>query len=96
MLRRLKGQSTLEYAMIIAVVVGALLAINIYMKRGLQGRLRESADQIGDQFDANATTITRNTTHTGTTVQTVTAGTTTSNTSGENRTESGSDVVGGW
>lgn len=96
MLRRLKGQSVLEYAMIIAVVVGALLAINIYMKRGLQGRLRESSDQIGDQFDADKTTISRTTTHTGTTVQTVKGGTTTSTTTGETRTESGKDVVEAW
>lgn len=96
MLRRLKGQSVLEYAMIIAVVVGALLAINIYMKRGLQGRLRESSDQIGEQFDAEKTTVNRTTTRTGTTVQTVSAGVTTSNTTGENQTESGSDVVAAW
>lgn len=97
MLRRIKGQSTLEYAMIIAVVVGALLAIQIYMKRGLQGRLRESSDQIGEQFDAENTTINRTTTHVGTTTQTVTpSGVTTSTTTGEKRTESGSDVVGAW
>jgi len=97
MLRRIKGQSVLEYAMIIAVVVGALLAIQIYMKRGLQGRLRESSDQIGEQFDAENTTVNRATTHGGTTTQTVTpAGVTTSTTTGETRTESGSDVVGAW
>jgi len=100
--RRSKGQSTLEYALIVAVVVGALVAMNVYMKRGLQGRLRESADQIGEQFDANNTTINRTTTRTGTTVQTVNAGTTTthqgdgSGGTTETRTESGSDTVGSW
>jgi hypothetical protein len=52
MLRRLKGQSTLEYAMIIAVVVGALLLMQNYMKRGVQGKLRESTDEIGAQYSA--------------------------------------------
>ncbi len=96
MLRRIKGQSILEYAMIIAVVVGALLAIQIYMKRGLQGRLRESSDQIGEQFDAEKTDISRTTTHTGTTKQVVESGQTTSTTTGEKRTETGKDVVGAW
>ena len=56
MLKRHKGQSTLEYAMIIAVVVAALLAMNIYMKRGVQGKLRESIDSVGEQYDAGEVT----------------------------------------
>jgi len=47
-----KAQSTLEYAVIVAVVVGALLAIQVYVKRGVQGRLRSSTDNIGDQYSA--------------------------------------------
>ena len=42
----------MEYALIITVVIAALLAINVYMKHGVQGRLKESADDIGQQFDA--------------------------------------------
>lgn len=56
MLRRLKGQSTLEYAMIITVVVGALLAMRYYMTRSVQGKLRESIDNIGEQYSAGKTT----------------------------------------
>lgn len=52
MLINRKAQSTLEYALVIAAVIGALLAINAYMKKGVQGRLKESSDQIGKQFDA--------------------------------------------
>ena len=63
---RCRGQSTLEYAVIIAVVVGALLAIQIYMKRGVQGKLRDSTDQIGQQFEAERTGVTRTTARTGT------------------------------
>lgn len=51
MLGRKRGQGTLEYALIIAVVVAALLAINIYMKKGVLGRLKASTDEIGKQFD---------------------------------------------
>ena len=45
-----KGQGTLEYAVIIAVVVGALLAMQVYVKRAVQGRLRQASNDIGDQF----------------------------------------------
>jgi hypothetical protein len=96
MLRRLKGQSTLEYAMIIAVVVGALLAMQIYMKRGVQGKLRESTDEIGTQFDAEKTSISRTVNRTGTTTQTVVGGVTTTTTTGETHKETGKDVVGTW
>lgn len=51
MLGNKKGQSVLEYGLIIAVVVAALLAINTYMKKGMQGKLKESTDQIGRQFE---------------------------------------------
>jgi len=46
-----KGQSALEYALLIAVVIGALLAVNTYIQRGTQGRLKETADNIGKQSD---------------------------------------------
>jgi Flp pilus assembly pilin Flp len=51
-----RAQSTLEYAVIIAVVVGALIAMQVYVKRGLQGRLRQATDDIGDQFAPGVTT----------------------------------------
>jgi hypothetical protein len=55
MLRKKKGQSTLEYALIIVVIVAALVIINHYMKQGFLGRLKESTDQIGKQFDPRGT-----------------------------------------
>ena len=45
-----RGQSTLEYAVLIVVIIGALLTIQMYIKRGVQGRLRSAADDIGDQY----------------------------------------------
>jgi len=51
MFRKKRGQSTLEYGLIIAVVVAALLTINWYMQKGVQGKLKENSDQIGRQFD---------------------------------------------
>ena len=58
-LRKIKGQSTLEYAVLIIIIIGALLSIQVYIKRGLQGRLKSSADDIGDQYSDGNTNITR-------------------------------------
>jgi uncharacterized protein (UPF0333 family) len=57
-LNRRKGQSTLEYAIIIGVVVGALIMMQVYVKRGLQGRVKQATDEIGDQFSPTASTST--------------------------------------
>ena len=49
-LNQKRGQSTLEYAVLIVIIIGALLTIQVYIKRGVQGRLKSSADDIGDQY----------------------------------------------
>ena len=61
-----RGQSTLEYGIIIAVIVAALITIQVYLKRGIQGRMKSAADDIGEQFSTigsvNITTTTNATT----------------------------------
>ena len=56
--KRQKGQSTLEYAILIIIIIGALLSIQIYIKRGVQGRLKSATDDIGDQFSPGNTNVT--------------------------------------
>ncbi len=56
-LRKMKGQSTLEYAVLIVIVIGALLSIQVYIKRGISGRLKQAADDIGDQFSTGNTNV---------------------------------------
>lgn len=56
-LRKIKGQSTLEYAVLIIIVIGALLSIQVYIKRGIQGRLKSATDDIGDQFSPGNTNV---------------------------------------
>lgn len=46
-----RGQSTIEYTLLIVAVIGALLAMQVYFKRGVQGRLRENVEDIGKQYD---------------------------------------------
>jgi len=57
---RSEGQSIIEYAMFIAVVVLALLAMQVYLKRGLQGKIRETANQISDGVLYNPNTTESN------------------------------------
>ena len=55
--RKRKGQSTLEYAILIIIIIGALLAAQPYIKRGVQGRLKSATDDIGDQFSPGNTNV---------------------------------------
>lgn len=73
--KKTKGQSTLETAVLIMIVIGALLSIQVYIKRGVQGRLRSAADDIGDQYSAGNTNVRK--------TVTVTSNTTESNDQGE-------------
>ena len=52
---RKKGQSSLEYAVLIIIVLGAFLAIGNYFKRAIQGRWKASVDDLGDQYDPRFT-----------------------------------------
>jgi hypothetical protein len=45
-----KAQSTLEYALLIGVVVGVLLTMQNYLKRSLQGRLQSTSDELGEHY----------------------------------------------
>jgi uncharacterized protein (UPF0333 family) len=56
-LNQKKGQSTLEYAILIIIIITALLSIQTYIKRGVQGRLKSSSDDIGDQYSPGNTNV---------------------------------------
>ncbi|MDD4986873.1 MAG: hypothetical protein PHQ43_14080 [Dehalococcoidales bacterium] len=57
MLRSNRAQSTLEYAIIVAVVVAALIAMQVYVKRGMQGGLRNQSANIGEEYCPGQTVI---------------------------------------
>ena len=50
LLKNKKGQNILEYTLLIAAIVAALVALQIYVKRAVQGKLKQGSDQIGEQF----------------------------------------------
>jgi Flp pilus assembly pilin Flp len=54
-----KAQTILEYAVVAAVVVAALLAMQSYIKRAIQGKYREAADVFGggEQYEYEVTQV---------------------------------------
>lgn len=91
-----RGQSTLEYGVIIAVIVAALIAMQFYLKRGVQGRLKQAADDTGEQYTPLNTTSNITTTSTVTSTETVVGGTnpTTTTVSDQTQTRTASENVG--
>lgn len=54
-MRHCKGQNILEYAVLICVVISALLIMQVYVKRSYQGRLKQEADSLGQQYSPKHT-----------------------------------------
>ncbi|MEI8012178.1 MAG: hypothetical protein WCI27_06830 [Candidatus Omnitrophota bacterium] len=50
MLKTRRGQSVLEYAILMVIIIAALLTLQTYIKRGIQGRLKQATDDVGDQY----------------------------------------------
>ncbi len=92
-MRNLRGQSTLEYVILVGFVVAALIAMGFYMKRGFQGRLRESTDQVGQQYDAGRTAANYTTTTNVAQSETLAAGVTTTTISQNQQVKTGSETV---
>ena len=47
-----RGQVTVEAAILFAFVVAALVAMAIYLQRGVQGGVKSNTDSFGTQFSA--------------------------------------------
>ena len=46
MMRRTNGQSTAEYAIIIALVLGAVVGMQTYVRRALNARIADASDSV--------------------------------------------------
>lgn len=46
-----RAQSSLEYTLLIIIILGVFVATSVYVKRGLQGNWKRSVDDLGDQYD---------------------------------------------
>jgi hypothetical protein len=106
-IKNLRGQTTvMELAIFVICLVIALVAMQKYLLRALQGRLRESTDSIGAQYDpgntqVNFTTASWSTTSTISTVDVNTTTNTTTATTVVNTLEdvterSGQEIVGAF
>ncbi len=63
--RKLKycfGQSTMEYAVLLALVAAAIVGMQIYVRRGIQGRIKNLANEISPEHYEAGTTISNSTT----------------------------------
>lgn len=69
-----RGQSVLEYSILIAVILSALVIMQFYIKRGYQGRLKKEADTVGQQYSPGHTTSTIITNTTSTSQTTIDEG----------------------
>ena len=55
MFRQRKAQSTIEYVVLVCIILGVFIATGNYFKRGVQGRWRSAIDDIGEQYDPRVT-----------------------------------------
>ncbi|MDD4908716.1 MAG: hypothetical protein PHJ00_06610 [Candidatus Omnitrophica bacterium] len=44
------GQSLIEYAILLSLIVAALFGMQVYLKRGISGKMRSSADELSGGF----------------------------------------------
>lgn len=51
MIKHQKGQTILEYTVIVIIMLGVMISMKDYIKRGVQGRWKTATDQLGDQYD---------------------------------------------
>jgi len=47
-----KAQSILEYSVLLACIAAAFLGMQYYIKRSVQGRVKQAADEIGAPYDS--------------------------------------------
>ncbi len=50
-MRNRRGQTILEYTLIVVIILGVMIAMKDYVKRGIQGRWKSATDDFGDQYD---------------------------------------------
>ena len=92
-MRNSRGQSTLEYVILVGFIVAALIAMGVYIKRGYQGRLKESTDQVGQQYSPGYTNSNYTTTTNVAQTETVNAGETQTQISQNQQNKTGSEQV---
>lgn len=71
-----KGQTIQEYLVVLGLVAAAMIAMQAYVKRGVQGSMRDLANKISsEQFEAQDTTLSNSITRSGSSTETEHLGT---------------------
>lgn len=52
-----RGQSTVEYLVLIGIAVAVLIIMGVYMQRGYQGHVRGLGDQVGSQYSPSTAVL---------------------------------------
>lgn len=94
-----KGQSTLEYALVIAIIIAGLLLMQHYVRRGYAGRLRSASDDMGEQYDPTVSTSNYNIVQHSKVQSTVDAGTKAAvqiHRDDQTSDRTGSETLGAW
>lgn len=55
---RRRGQSTAEYAIVLSIVIAAVIGMQLYVKRGMQGKFKTVTDQFTNQRGTGALALT--------------------------------------
>ncbi|MCM8782804.1 MAG: hypothetical protein NC909_00180 [Candidatus Omnitrophica bacterium] len=51
-----RAQTLTEYAILLGIIATAIIAMQVYVKRGLQGRVKDGTDYLGQQTMAIGST----------------------------------------
>lgn len=101
MKRLFKGQTAMEFTVLMMIVIGVFIAMQFYVKRGIQGRWKATLDDFGQQYDSqltNSNVVTRVLMNSGTQIQVIpdVGGSWTQRTDSSNTTTlvNGSEAVG--
>lgn len=69
-----KGQSALEFTILLIIVMGVFIAMQFYVKRGIQGKWKSTLDDFGEQYDprlTNANVVTKILSNSSTQIQVI-------------------------
>jgi Flp pilus assembly pilin Flp len=52
-----RAQTAVEYAILACIIIGALIGMQMYIKRGIQGKIKAGAEQVGSVSYSPGATI---------------------------------------
>lgn len=91
-----RGQTTLEYSLLLAAIVAGLIMMQIYAKRGLMGKYHQISESIGSQYSPGHTVASFSSTTTTSTTENTSGGVTTVTTPLERKTTVVVDSTTRW